>query len=1010
MADLLPIQFDRPIWLWLLLLLIPVYLISHRSAGGGGLSRMKATVSFAFRTLIIFILSLVLAEPSWVRTGEGITTTIILDRSQSIPLPLKASSLKFLREAAEHKDSPDDRIAVITVAKDADIAAMPDKYSAVSAGVEPADLSATNLAAGVRLALAIMPEDTANRIVIASDGNETIDSVLAAADIAKANGVPVDVLVLEYEHANEVTFDRIVAPARARPGQSTNLKLVLRSQREASGTVSLTMNDTPIDLNGDAPGSGLAVQLEPGVKVIPLTIGMEEAGPQQFKAVFEPDNPEQDRIDRNNSALAVTFVGSAGKVLIIRDSPAESRHLLRVLKESEIAVEEIGPGALVNGLVQLAGYDAIVLANMPRWAFDDDQVRDLHSYVHDLGGGIVMLGGRYGFGAGGWIDTELAKAMPVDMQPPQSRQMPRGALALIMHSCEMAQGNFWGQKVAQAAINALSRLDYVGIVVFGWGGGLAAGGINGCTWAFPMQVVGNKSAAIAATKKMQVGDMPGFGPSMQLGLNGLTSIRAGQKHAIIISDGDPGPPNGKLLKQYIQSNITVTTIMVGGHGTAMDLNKMKTIANKTGGRFYNIKNPKKLPQIFIKEAQLISRTLIQEDLFQPQVISRLPGPVEGFLGVPTIQGYVLTAAREGLAQTPIVVATEEGNDPIYAHWNYGLGKSIAYTSDLTSTWGTSWVAWDRFRSFWEQSIRWVMRPSSPTNLLVNTRREGGRAIVEMEALEADASFVNFLKTSAVVIGPDHEPAPLVLQQVGPGRYRGEFPVGDAGAYLVNINYSAPSEGAMQQGNIQAAVTVPYSREYRAVKHNAATLLHLADKTGGRQLSAVDPLLVNLFEKEGLEPPRTLKDVWDLLVILAASLFVLDVASRRLSIDPEWVRGIMNRLTGKRRVVGQDTVAAWKRAKSQASHKTKSQPSEPQRGQRSVKFEASEEDAAIAIDAGGDSPADLRGKEGKATRKTKVRTGDDSGGGGEEDFTSRLLAAKRRAMQETDEGDPGDDSQ
>jgi len=178
---------------------------------------MKATVSFAFRTLIIFILSLVLAEPSWVRTGEGITTTIILDRSQSIPLPLKASSLKFLREAAEHKDNPDDRIAVITVAKDADIAAMPDKYSAVSAGVEPADLSATNLAAGVRLALAIMPEDTANRIVIASDGNETIDSVLAAADIAKANGVPVDVLVLEYEHANEVTFDRIVAPARARP-------------------------------------------------------------------------------------------------------------------------------------------------------------------------------------------------------------------------------------------------------------------------------------------------------------------------------------------------------------------------------------------------------------------------------------------------------------------------------------------------------------------------------------------------------------------------------------------------------------------------------------------------------------------------------------------------------------------------------------------------------------------------------------------------------------------------
>jgi hypothetical protein len=162
---------------------------------------------------------------------------------------------------------------------------------------------------------------------------------------------------------------------------------------------------------------------------------------------------------------------------------------------------------------------------------------------------------------------------------------------------------------------------------------------------------------------------------------------------------------------------------------------------KTGGEFYDVKNPKHLPQIFIKEAQFVSRSLIQEgDIFQPQVPnSVIPGPAQGFPSVPSIRGYVLTAVREGLAQTPILIPTEDGNDPLYAHWNYGLGKSIAFTSDVSTLWGGQWAGWARFRSFWEQSIRWAMRSASPTNMLVNTRVDGDRAIIEVEALDADAA-------------------------------------------------------------------------------------------------------------------------------------------------------------------------------------------------------------------------------------------------------------------------------
>ncbi len=986
---MLPIQFDKPVWLFLLVLIIPCFFLARRSIGG--LSRAKATTTFALRVIIILLLATALARPVWEKRGEGVTVSILLDRSQSIPLPLKSSSLNFLHKAVEAKENREDRVAVITIAKDANIVAMPDSYSAVAAGSDEGDLTATNLAAGVRTALAIMPNDTANRIVLASDGNETIESVMTAAEIARANKVPIDVLILEYEHNNEVIFERIVAPPRARKGQTINVKLALRSQNDATGTIHLKMNGQPVDLDPDAEGDGIHVELKAGpARIFPVSLKMDRSGPMQFDAVFEPDNPAMDGIDRNNSAVAVTFVVGEGKVLVIDDGTSESEFLVRAVNEARISVDVMSPGA-ITGAVMLAGYDAIVLANIPRHAFDDEQDKAFHAYVHDLGGGLVMLGGPDSFGAGGWIDSATSKVLPVKLDPPQTRQQMRGALALVMHSCEMAQGNFWGQQVAISAINALSSLDYVGIIVFNWG---AAGpNINGASWALPMTIAGDKSVPINAAKKMMVGDMPDFTPSMQLAFNGLMSVRAGQRHVIAISDGDPAPPTPALLNQFVANKITVTTVMVAGHGSPSDNASMNNTAQKTGGRFYNITNPKALPQIFIKEAKIVSRSLIQEDAYQPRVASRLPGPTEGYSAVPGITGYVLTAAREGLAQVPIVNDTSEGPDPIYAYWNYGLGKSIAYMSDLNGRWGGQWVSWEQFRAFWEQSIRWVMRPSSPANLLVNTRQEGDRAIVELEALDANASFLNFMQTSAIVLQPDNSASPLSLQQIGPGKYRGEFRTNDSGAYLVNINYASGSGEAATRGNLQAAVTVPYSREFRDVRNNAALLKDLAEKTGGRVLSSSASEVLNLFDHEKLEVPKSPKEIWDLLAMIAAGLFVLDVAARRLSLDTKWLAALAGRAVGKRADASTDTVAAWKRAKGQAAHRVVEKKPVHDPADAKARFEATEQDAKKAIDVGAELHEGMRAAPQSDLRKPKAASPPPQEEG---DYTSRLLAAKRRA--------------
>ena len=124
--------------------------------------------------------------------------------------------------------------------------------------------------------------------------------------------------------------------------------------------------------------------------------------------------------------------------------------------------------------------------------------------------------------------------------------------------------------------------------------------------------------------------------------------------------------------------------MFAGHGTALHRQNMRVVAELTGGRaFYNEPSPKNLPKIFTKEAAVVSRSLINEGTFVPEIRPAVTGPLKGITSAPEVRGYVLTVPREGGAsEVPVTVLSDQGNDPLYAYWNYGLGKSVAFTSDL----------------------------------------------------------------------------------------------------------------------------------------------------------------------------------------------------------------------------------------------------------------------------------------------------------------------------------------
>ena len=124
----------------------------------------------------------------------------------------------------------------------------------------------------------------------------------------------------------------------------------------------------------------------------------------------------------------------------------------------------VGGDPLPTDLAQLQPYDTVILGNVPKEAFTESQHQLLESNVHDMGAGLIMLGGRDSFGAGGWMNTPVEKALPVDMQIKALKVQGIGAMVLIMHASEIAEGNYWQKVVAKAAINALSSYDYAGML------------------------------------------------------------------------------------------------------------------------------------------------------------------------------------------------------------------------------------------------------------------------------------------------------------------------------------------------------------------------------------------------------------------------------------------------------------------------------------------------------------------------------------------------------------------
>jgi hypothetical protein len=244
--------------------------------------------------------------------------------------------------------------------------------------------------------------------------------------------------------------------------------------------------------------------------------------------------------------------------------------------------------------------------------------------------------------------------------------------------------------------------------------------------------------------------------------------------------------------------------------------------------------------------------------------------------VPPLYGYVGTSAK---AAAQVILETHQ-EDPLLASWQYGLGRSVAWTSDATGRWAADWVRWDGFPAFWAQTVRWTISQGRDNAIESVVTYESDSARLTVDARDGEGTLLNNLVMSANIVSPEGETVAVPLAQIAPGRYEGEFTPQSDGAYFIRLAGINEAEDAVV-GQTSGWV-LGYSPEYQQIESNPALLAEVMEISEGRELTIAD--IAPVVFSHDLDSRPTVRPIWPWLLFLAALLLPLDVAVRRLVIN------------------------------------------------------------------------------------------------------------------------------
>lgn len=841
------LSFTKPYFL----LLIPVFLffIFYSAKKGTFQNKFQRNFLSAVRSIVCIVLIVSLSGMSIRQYVDTTTTIFAVDLSASAKNSAD-KMLEFLQEAQKTKKT-NDKAGIICFGEKAVVELSPQKEFTASDFRSYINEEETNIADGLKLSSIIVPEDTKKRIVLLSDGNENAGEALTTAKLLKNQNFNIDVYPVESQYREEVQLTELKVAEFLNKDVQYDIELKIDSTIATTSNVKLYKQNVLI--------ANETIEVRSGENSIIFPDVSDIGGSILYRAEILP---QKDNLKENNAAYAYSYVDDIPSVLLVQENES-GRELKKILEQSQVAVTETQAASVPVSMEQLSIYDAVLLTDISASLLPKGFLDSLESYVKNLGGGLFVSGGENAYALGEYYKTPLETILPVDMELDTNSQMPNlGMVLVIDRSGSMMSGQYGISPISmakEAAIRSLDDLketDQLGVVTFD----------DKPSWTVNLQQIGGNQQSIKESiGSIQAGGGTSILPALHVAYDSLKNADTKLKHIILLTDGQAEQEGYDGLLENMKSyGITLSTIAVG---SAADTKLMERLAKGGKGRYYFTNEFTDLPEVFAKETFLAGKKYINNRTFFPSQ-GDSSAILTGIDSVPQLDGYIGTTAKPRAD----VVLKSDKDDPVLASWQYGLGRSAAWTSDIKGNWTQKWLTSQEGVAVIRNTIAWVMRKQASRDIHITGERKGEKSNIIVQMPYDDT--IKEMKGS--VISSDNQQYEVNFSSVAPGVYEGTIDTKEEGAYVVNLELER-KEGEKEV--LHSGLNLPYSQEYNIKKAaNGINLLHrLADTTQGRVLSSAK----EVFADDTMEV-YTDKDMGSIFMILALVLFLLDIALRRFS--------------------------------------------------------------------------------------------------------------------------------
>ncbi len=848
------INIQTPLLLWLLLgnllfLWIPKVL-----------KKKKSIYHVGLRMLVFSLIIVGLSGIELATDARAIHTVILVDRSDS--MISSNEQVKTYIDSQLEKTTPLDYVEIIAFGEDVGIEQLMSQTLSSYEERVIIDKRGTNLENAVNFAINRFDHEKNKRLLLISDFEETSGDLLEAL-------LNEQEMVIEYKHfiperikLVDSQLAIVEMPKRVSVHEKFPVAVSVYSNSDTPATLTIFSNDEIIVQKN--------ISLEKGMQRFVFEDAIETTGKFQYVARIEAMN---DTISANNQWNSIIEVEGPPQLLVI-DPNNEGENFELILSKQGIVTTRLVQNVVDYDLEKISSYDGVVLINTSIEKLSNDFLKALELYVKELGGGILTIGGSESFAVGGYEETILEELLPLNMAlKVEGERYDLAMMTVIDKSGSMSSGDDGPSKMQMAkeaiirVAKTLSPKDQLGLIAF-----------DGQPYeVFPLIEVSNIDQIATLVAGVKADGGTSILPALQKGLESLNKSNLKGKHLLLVSDGQ-GEQSGfeALIAQY--ENITISTIAIGSDS---DIQTMKRIAESGKGRFYEVKDYKKIPEIFTKETRLAMDEFIKEGLFVPERNSKHK-IVEDIIQLPIIYGYVGTTAKP---QSQLILSVDD--EPLLSIWQYGLGKSMAWTSDV-STWT---------RAYYESEKGIQLLTDLPAAIF---------STQEFKSVQIDTSvhnntlFVsgyqeNDRQLSVDILSPTGESNSVELTQFSDGNFDGTVHVPDEGFIFLRVK-----DRVTDSLLLQTPVSINYSKEYDRVNKRSIIKDYKA-LVGSEEVMEGTLLFTDIINQT-----RSKKSIDTLLIVIALLLFIIDVGSRKLRFDP--IQRIMN---NKKRLKDESTKSSQK---------------------------------------------------------------------------------------------------